>query len=112
MIENVVVPRPVFTTTESHNHMLSKSTLFDNCGAMHVVNNEALLDQFAFGDYVDMKSSYHRYVLEDKILRAGSVGPVDCQIVRNEVFGVDLAVEIPMRIDISKLQDEIVCKSL
>ncbi|KAG6152924.1 hypothetical protein E4U46_000332 [Claviceps purpurea] len=33
-------------------------------------------------------------------------------MVDDEVFGVDLAVEIPMRIDISKLQDEIVCKSL
>ncbi|KAG5991675.1 hypothetical protein E4U52_003435 [Claviceps spartinae] len=34
-------------------------------------------------------------------------GPVD-----DEVFGVDFAVELPMKIDISKLQDEIVWKSL
>ncbi|KAG6040272.1 hypothetical protein E4U39_007242 [Claviceps sp. Clav50 group G5] len=51
------VPRPVFATTESHNHMLSNSTLFDNCGAMHVVNNEALLEpgsfNLTFGDSLE-----------------------------------------------------------
>ncbi|KAG6306949.1 hypothetical protein E4U22_004438 [Claviceps purpurea] len=49
--------QPVFTITESHNHMLSKSTLFDNCGAMHVVNDEALIEhgsfKLTFGDFLE-----------------------------------------------------------
>ncbi|KAG5935137.1 hypothetical protein E4U59_005803 [Claviceps monticola] len=42
MIEKHIEPRTVFTTTVSHHHMLAKSTLFDNCGAMHVVNDSSL----------------------------------------------------------------------
>ncbi|KAG6220021.1 hypothetical protein E4U26_006970, partial [Claviceps purpurea] len=44
MVEPYIQPRVVFTTTASHHHMLAKSTLFDNCGAMHVVNDSRLFE--------------------------------------------------------------------
>lgn len=33
-----------YTTLEELKHQLSKSTLMDNCGAMHIVNDKSLLE--------------------------------------------------------------------
>ncbi|CCE32874.1 uncharacterized protein CPUR_06739 [Claviceps purpurea 20.1] len=44
MVEPYIQPRVAFTTTASHHHMLAKSALFDNCGAMHVVNDSRLFE--------------------------------------------------------------------
>ncbi|KAG6089102.1 hypothetical protein E4U15_004192 [Claviceps sp. LM218 group G6] len=44
ILEKFVEPQIVYTTTSKHHHLLATSTLFDNCGAMHVVNDSSYFE--------------------------------------------------------------------
>ncbi|KAG5951281.1 hypothetical protein E4U58_001212, partial [Claviceps cyperi] len=85
-------PQSVFTTTENHNHMLAHSTLFDNCGAMHVVNNEAFLEpgsfRLTFGDYLEAGTTsfpiFGRGTRIIKNILNGKNGPCTENLVLND----------------------------
>ncbi|KAG6215436.1 hypothetical protein E4U34_005651 [Claviceps purpurea] len=86
-------PQTVFTATENHSHMLANSTLFDNCGAMHVVNNEALLEPGSFkltsGDCLEAgTTSFPIYGRGTRIIESilnGNNGPCTEDLVLNDV---------------------------
>ncbi|KAG6310524.1 hypothetical protein E4U44_005418 [Claviceps purpurea] len=86
-------PQTVFTATENHSHMLANSTLFDNCGAMHVVNNEALLEpgsfKLTFGDCLKAGTTsfpiYGRGTRIIKNILNGNNGPCTEDLVLNDV---------------------------
>ncbi|KAG6289695.1 hypothetical protein E4U46_002360 [Claviceps purpurea] len=95
-------PQTVFTATENHSHMLANSTLFDNCGAMHVVNNEALLEpgsfKLTFGDCLEAGTTsfpiYGRGTRIIKNILHGNKGPCTEDLILNDVavlaFGDDI----------------------
>ncbi|KAG6125035.1 hypothetical protein E4U38_007974 [Claviceps purpurea] len=86
-------PQTVFTATENHSHMLANSTLFDNCGAMHVVNNEALLEpgsfKLTFGDCLEAGTTsfpiYGRGTRIIKNILHGNKGPCTEDLILNDV---------------------------
>ncbi|KAG5931243.1 hypothetical protein E4U59_000472, partial [Claviceps monticola] len=86
-------PRSVFTTVENKDHMLAQSTLFDNCGAMHVANNEALLEpgsfKLTFGDYLEAGTTTFPIVGRGtriiKNILNGTRGPCTEDLVLNDV---------------------------
>ncbi|KAG6177118.1 hypothetical protein E4U10_000312 [Claviceps purpurea] len=86
-------PQTVFTATENHSHMLANSTLFDNCGAMHVVYNEALLEpgsfKLTFGDCLEAGTTsfpiYGRGTRIIKNILHGNKGPCTEDLILNDV---------------------------
>jgi hypothetical protein len=45
---DALAPSMLVTTFTARKHPLSSCTLYDNCGTLHVVNSESLLDPGTF----------------------------------------------------------------
>ncbi|KAG6067169.1 hypothetical protein E4U32_004546 [Claviceps aff. humidiphila group G2b] len=93
MIESNTESRSALTATDDHHRILAQSTILDNCGAMHVVNNVSLLEpgtfKPTFDEYVDAgTTSYLIFGRGTRILKNvlnGINGPCTEDLVLQDV---------------------------